>query len=397
MSGTTAILKLTLPPFDSVPWDQAINNDLTVIDAAVGKFFGVANLVGVWQNATLYTVGQVTVDNTDGSMWSCAVANTSAVAPTTFSSDRATNPTFWIQAASTAQDYAAQAQAFASNATASATAAATSATNAANSAAIVAGALPLTGGTLTGPLILAADPTNVRGAATKQYVDARVGGIGFLPTTGGTLTGFLTLNANPTANLHAATKQYVDTMLPKAGGTMTGSLTVNGSVLATNLWVDTAATLGLYKSGTASNFMQMGANYYWQWNTANGDLGWAAAATYFWYMRTSDKLCYNNLGAVGGNGAYQNLSDERAKTDIVSFDRGMDDLRCINPIKFRRVGSEELEVGFGAQNVLGVLPMAVKPFKDGLLSVSADMILALTVCAVKELDQRIVGLECARL
>jgi hypothetical protein len=32
--------------------------------------------------------------------------------------------------------------------------------------------VPLTGGTMTGPLILNADPTDVLGAATKQYVDA---------------------------------------------------------------------------------------------------------------------------------------------------------------------------------------------------------------------------------
>ena len=34
--------------------------------------------------------------------------------------------------------------------------------------------LPVTGGTLTGALILAADPTTSLGAATKQYVDAAV-------------------------------------------------------------------------------------------------------------------------------------------------------------------------------------------------------------------------------
>jgi hypothetical protein len=37
--------------------------------------------------------------------------------------------------------------------------------------------LPLVGGTLTGPLFLAADPTIGLGAATKDYVDANVGGI----------------------------------------------------------------------------------------------------------------------------------------------------------------------------------------------------------------------------
>lgn len=41
--------------------------------------------------------------------------------------------------------------------------------------------LPLAGGTLTGPLILAADPTTALGAATKQYVDAHAGSGGGIP------------------------------------------------------------------------------------------------------------------------------------------------------------------------------------------------------------------------
>lgn len=61
--------------------------------------------------------------------------------------------------------------------------------------------LPITGGTLTGPLILAADPVNPLGAATKQYAVAR---------TGDTMSGLLTLSGPPTNALHAATKQYVD-------------------------------------------------------------------------------------------------------------------------------------------------------------------------------------------
>ena len=115
--------------------------------------------------------------------------------------------------------------------------------------------LPLAGGTLTGPLILAADPTAALGATTKQYVDLRSGAVtvgatppaspnpgalwwdsvggqlyvwyddgstkqwvisvsavssASLPLSGGTLTGPLVLAADPTVALGAATKQYAD-------------------------------------------------------------------------------------------------------------------------------------------------------------------------------------------
>lgn len=72
--------------------------------------------------------------------------------------------------------------------------------------------LSLTGGTLTGNLILNADPTVPFQAATKNYVDNN-----FLAITaevveiaGSTMTGPLILSGNPTVPLQAATKQYVD-------------------------------------------------------------------------------------------------------------------------------------------------------------------------------------------
>ena len=67
--------------------------------------------------------------------------------------------------------------------------------------------LQLTGGTLTGALILAGAPTIPLHAATKAYADL------MLPLGGGILTGALTLAGAPTIPLHAATKAYVD-LLP---------------------------------------------------------------------------------------------------------------------------------------------------------------------------------------
>lgn len=92
-----------------------------------------------------------------------------------------------------------------------------------SSSSAIAGKLDKSGGTMTGALILAADPTTALGAATKQYADLMV------PKTGGTMTGVLTLSADPTSALHAATKQYADLKLALTGGTLSGKLTLAAS------------------------------------------------------------------------------------------------------------------------------------------------------------------------
>jgi hypothetical protein len=140
-------------------------------------------------------------------------------------------------------------------------------------------ALPLAGGTMTGPVVLAADPAADLQAATKQYVDGKIATLpppaavdqtardaaaaaqakadAALPLSGGVMTGPVVLAADPAADLQAATKQYVDgkiasipppaspvdqtardaaaaaqttadAALPLAGGTMTGAVTLAG-------------------------------------------------------------------------------------------------------------------------------------------------------------------------
>jgi hypothetical protein len=75
----------------------------------------------------------------------------------------------------------------------------------------LAGYLLKSGGTMTGYLVLNANPTTGLGAATKQYVDGLIGAItGFLPLAGGTMTGALELAGDPTDTNMAATKHYVD-------------------------------------------------------------------------------------------------------------------------------------------------------------------------------------------
>jgi hypothetical protein len=95
--------------------------------------------------------------------------------------------------------------------------------------------LALSGGTLTGPLTLAADPATELGASTKQYADA--GDLTRVAKAGDTMTGLLLLSGNPTAALGAATKQYVDTRPYAALVADIGSLRALTSVSSTAVWV----------------------------------------------------------------------------------------------------------------------------------------------------------------
>jgi hypothetical protein len=101
----------------------------------------------------------------------------------------------------------------------------------------------LAGDTMTGALVLAADPVNPLEAATKQYVDAADALM--VLKSGDTMTGTLVLSNDPVNPMDAATKQYVDTSLadylPLAGGGMLGPIDFTGYAGAAG--IDMANTL----------------------------------------------------------------------------------------------------------------------------------------------------------
>jgi hypothetical protein len=92
-------------------------------------------------------------------------------------------------------------------------------------------ALPIAGGTLTGSLILHADPLIPLEAATKNYVD-----VSALPIAGGSLTGPLHLAADPTTTNGATTKGYVDTAI--LAGVSGGTLSADPGFNSVNVVVD---------------------------------------------------------------------------------------------------------------------------------------------------------------
>ncbi|MDR3725016.1 MAG: hypothetical protein P4K83_11075 [Terracidiphilus sp.] len=96
-------------------------------------------------------------------------------------------------------------------------------------------------------------------AVTKTYVDQLVSTTSgeWLPLSGGTMTGPLTLSADPVQPLQASDKHYVDQSLTKAvplsGGNMTGALTtpsVNGIQLPSAVSAQTTLQAAVTAAGT---------------------------------------------------------------------------------------------------------------------------------------------------
>jgi hypothetical protein len=176
----------------------------------------------------------------------------------------------------------------------------------------------------------------------------------------------------------------------------TVNLLVTGSAGFAN-----ASDFALFASGT-NRYQQYASTWFWAWETTSGKLWWSAGgAGYFWMMDNGTTLTYNQLGPVGGHGAYQNLSDERMKTGIVPSDIGMKEIRLISPIRFVRNNKEREEIGFSAQALQQIIPEAVSPMTlyqpekdpEERLTISSEPIVAALVNAVKQLDQRLTTLE----
>ena len=158
--------------------------------------------------------------------------------------------------------------------------------------------LKLTGGTLTGPLTLDADPSLDPQAATKHYVDMNkfdpaAGDARWVNVTGDAMTGLLTLSGDPVGALDAVPKRYLDNnyltstqgdarWVNVTGDTMTGMLRVTPAInwdsYSIGLTVGGASTFnpGILLQDYAGQFTALiydTGSFYISWGNASGWLG----------------------------------------------------------------------------------------------------------------------------
>ena len=282
------------------------------------------------------------------------------------------------------------------------------------------------GDSMSGFLTLHANPNSDLHAATKQYVDAAVGGgtTGLVSKVyvdtadglrvlkaGDTMTGFLTLHANPTSNLHAATKQYVDAAVIngtsslvsktyvdtadsarvlKSGDTMTGFLTLHANPTATTHASNKAYVDGLIATVTSAAASAQAA--------ATAAAAAAAAANTNANNRvlkagdtmTGDLTVQGKITATGDITAF---SDIRLKNNITDIEHGLDKVLKLKGVTFDRITDGKKSIGVIAQDVLEVLPEVVNEEKDGYLSVAYGNIVGVLIEAIKELSNKVDNLE----
>lgn len=102
MTEYTAHFRFSIPDFNQEPWHAELIAAIRAIDTALYDAILIQS-VGNWTNSKVYAVGAIVIDSATGLMWTCAVANTSTVTPTTFAQERVAHPTYWSATANIPQ------------------------------------------------------------------------------------------------------------------------------------------------------------------------------------------------------------------------------------------------------------------------------------------------------
>ena len=224
--------------------------------------------------------------------------------------------------------------------------------------------------------------------------------------SGSTMTGLLTLSADPSNALHASTKQYVDTADTALSTRVTTAQTQADNAIANAALAQTTADNKVPSVGAA---IKTGA-----FTISGGDLTVLSGQAYIGggkVQGTGTEIgFYNNAGAIGcrmtlSNGdfttsgqvyAFGNVtaaSDARLKTNVEQIRDALTLVNRMRGVFYKRVDTDENQVGVIAQEMQEVIPQVVSENADGMLGVSYGNLTAVLIEAVKELSERLDKIE----
>jgi hypothetical protein len=194
-----------------------------------------------------------------------------------------------------------------------------------------------------------------------------------------------------------------------------GGIFANSIQSATTVFANNDANFGFWAGGSGKVY-SFQAGYYLDFATATGTLSYKLNNVDLWIMR-NDNWTYNNLGLVGGMGAYQNLaaSERRFKFDIEDAPQGLEQIIAMRPVTFRRrkirptdpEPAIRKEIGFIVEEMLPVMPEVVTdlshlewdgdPDDQPMHGLDTSVLIPVLVNAVKELAARLAAVEARTL
>ncbi len=104
---------------------------------------------------------------------------------------------------------------------------------------------------------------------------------------------------------------------------------------------------------------------------------------------TAAAVCRNSAGQLAGC-----TSSSRFKTDVTAGAYGLDELRLLQAVSYTWTSTGQLDYGFIAEAVAGIIPQAVTYDANGeVASFNPNVITALLVTSVQQLDVKVTNLE----
>jgi hypothetical protein len=299
------------------------------------------------------------------------------------------------------------------------------------------GFLPLSGGVLTGVLTVGGTGIDYAGyyaghniafgwdgSHLQAYVDNSAFGPvvfsnfpGNITAAGYTITAAQltsTGNVNATGTVQAA--QLTSTGNVNASGSVAASANVSAGSTVTAAQLTSTGNLNVSGSGAVSGGLNVGSL------TSAGNIQVNGGTVYVGsnYMQDQGSQIYHdtNMSMGGGTyykpggGGFQAPSDIRVKKDVVAYTHGLAEILRLEPVEFAYNGHGGIKedgrrwVGLNANDVAGVMPEMVLPWRrglapgeergpdeDDLLGLDASALTYALLNAVKELSARLAALE----
>jgi hypothetical protein len=209
----------------------------------------------------------------------------------------------------------------------------------------------------------------------------------YLPLTGGTMTGNIIMATATSPNTYYL--QFGDNSgwFYRFMTNVSGTPTVRFSFKDNGDFTAVGAISGTYVTATGTNGWTMG-------NVA-GSARMQYSAGVFTVLNTSNANADFNAGTITGSGDVIAYSDARVKTNVKTIDNALEKVLALRGVSYTRIDTDDTaeKIGVIAQEIQKIIPQVVKENENGILGVSYGNLAGVFIEAFKDQQKQIEELK----